>query len=140
MTNIEIANTFLQAYSAHQIDKMVSLCTPEATYHYVPYGEQGKGSIEKEAKHLWETFTTVMPDFYVHIQTSMETQEGIIIVKALQGGTLEEEVMGIPGNSKRNEAPHIYLFTFQEHKISHIKCYWDNNTIYQQLGYTEEHS
>lgn len=140
MSKKEIIQTFFNAYSAHKIDEMVGLCSDKAAYYYVPYGEQGKGLIASEAKGLWETFTAVMPDFQVDVLQIMETIDGKIVCETIQGGTLEKEVMGIKALGKKNWVPHIYVLSFDEDKISHIKCYWDNNMIYAQLGHTEYHN
>jgi hypothetical protein len=37
-------------------------------------------------------------------------------------------------------APHLFLFTFNlEGAIEKIIAFWDNDTIYAQLGHTETH-
>ena len=140
MRIIKIAEDFMNAYDAHDIGRMLSLCSADADFYYVPYGEHGKGSVAKDAKELWQTFTSVMPDFFVEIHSLMETIGGKVVVETVQGGTLQKDIMGIKANGRLQKAPHIFILSFEKDKISHIKCYWDNDTIYAQLGHTQRHT
>jgi len=136
-----IAKSFLDHYSRHQPDEMLKLFAGNAQFEYVPYGEQGKGPITEAAYPMWKQFIEAFPDFNIEIKSISETAEGRVVAETVNGGTQAQEIFGIPNQGKSQYTPHVFFFTFnEEDKITHLKAYWDNNTIYAQLGYTEEHS
>jgi steroid delta-isomerase-like uncharacterized protein len=141
MTRIESAQAFFNAYTKHDTKEMLSYFAADATFEYVPYGEQGKGKIHESAAGLWGMFIDAFPDFKVDVKAVYETLDGIIIAETVQGGTQQKDVMGIANKGRAQYAPHVFFFTFDAAgKIKTLKAYWDNNTIYYQLGYTEAHN
>lgn len=139
MNQLETVKAFFNAYSAHNIDAMLELCSSEGTFRYVPEGEQRKGSMEDAAK-LWRLFTQSFPDFSVDIQQLIKAEENNVVAETIQGGTQASDVGEVKNKGRRTWCPHLYIFKFDEqNKISHITCFWDYNTIYQQLGHTEVH-
>ncbi len=140
MQKSEIAQAFLEAYSQHQVEKMLSLFSSEATFEYVPYGEQGKGKIHEAAAGMWQGFIEAFPDFKIEIKSLMETTEGKVVAETVNGGTQAQDIFGIESKGLSQYTPHVFIFSFDEAgKIQHLKAYWDNNTIYAQLKHTEVH-
>ena len=139
MNNIETVQSFLNAYSAHDIDRMLKLCSATSTFRYVPEGEKGKGSMQ-DAAELWQLFTTAFPDFSVEIQQLIKAEDNKVIAETIQGGTQAKDVGEIKNKGHRTWCPHLYIFDLDEqNQIDHITCFWDYNTIYRQLGHTETH-
>lgn len=137
--HVETAHAFFEAYHRHDTDAMLALCAADATFNYYPYGEQGQGAMT-QAAGAWKMFIDAFPDFSVQIQKIMQTTDGAVIVQSVQGGTQAQEVMGIANKGRAQYAPHIFVVHFDEAgKIRHLEGYWDNNTIYYQLGHTEQH-
>ncbi|GAB4395626.1 MAG: hypothetical protein OHK0053_05090 [Microscillaceae bacterium] len=141
MTNKEkIARKFLELYSAHQPNEMHLLFSSGATFEYVPYGEQGKGPVAEGAYPMWKLFLEAFSDFNIEILSVAETSDGRVIAETINGGTQSKEIFGIANKGKSQYTPHIFLFSFNENEeITFLKAYWDNNTIYAQLGHTENH-
>lgn len=140
MSNAKTARAFFEAYDAHDVERMLSLCAEEATYDYVPYGEAGRGKVHESAAGVWGGFIDAFPDFSVRIERVMETTDGSVVVEDVQGGTQAKEIMGIENKGRSEYANHAFILDFDgAGKISHIRCYWDNDTIYAQLGHTVEH-
>ena len=140
MTLAETARAFFDAYTNHDVTKMLSFFSPEATYEYVPYGEEGKGRVHDSAAAIWGGFIDAFPDFQVESKNLMTTEDGIVIVETVQGGTQVKDIIGIKSKGRAQFTPHIFIFRFnQAGLICAIKAYWDNNTIYVQLGHTELH-
>lgn len=139
MNQLEIVQSFLDAYTAHDIEAMLKLCASTGTFRYVPEGEQGKGSVQ-DAAELWRLFTQSFPDFRVDIQQLIKAEDNKIVAETLQGGTQASDVGEVKNKNRRTWCPHLYIFEFDsQDQISHITCFWDYNTIYQQLGHTEIH-
>ena len=53
MGNVEKAQAFSNAYTAHDIEGMLALCSPAATFRYVPLGDRGTGSVRESAVGVW---------------------------------------------------------------------------------------
>ena len=141
MENEQIARAFFMAYTSHRVDEMEALCTPGATFDYVPYGDQGKGTVKQEGVSTWSTLVEAFPDFKAVVQNTMTTVGGDVIVEAVLSGTQAKEVFGIPNSGKFQSCPHLFIMQFNaEGQISHFKGYWDNDTIYAQLNYTQMHN
>ena len=139
MNKLETVRAFLDAYTAHNIEAMLKLCSSTGTFRYVPKGERGKGSME-DAAELWQLFTTAFPDFSVEIKQLIKAEDNKVIAETLQGGTQAKDVGEIKNKGRRTWYPHLYIFNFdRENQISQITCFWDYNTVYQQLGHTETH-
>jgi len=81
MTKQTIARQFLELYSAHEPEKMLQLFAPNATFEYVPYGEQGKGKIHEGALGLWKGFMAAFPDVSIKISSISETQDGRVVAE-----------------------------------------------------------
>jgi steroid delta-isomerase-like uncharacterized protein len=140
MSNADQARTFFAAYDRHDVDGMLACCTPDATFEYVPYGEQGKGRMQ-DAAMIWRGLIDAFPDFSVSLQNIMETNDGTVIVETIQGGTQAKDVMGIANLGRAQHTPHVFIVRFDDNgRIAHLKGYWDNDTIFTQLGHTQPHS
>ena len=132
------AEALFDAYSAHDIDRMVALCAPNMRLNYVPEGERGKGNRET-ARGFWSTFTRLIPDFHVDVQRMM-AGDGFVVAETVQGGTPAADIGPIIAKGETTMAPHCYVIRFSDDGlISEISCYWDYNLIYAQLRHTERH-
>ncbi|WP_299530606.1 ester cyclase [Ulvibacterium sp.] len=141
MENKVIAERFFGAYNNHNLDEMISLCIDEATFNYVPYRELGKGMVEPKGTSIWRAIIDAFPDFKVLVEDIKITTSGDVIVEAVLGGTQSKDLFGIPNTGKHQACPHLFILKFNDFgRIRHIKGYWDNDTIYAQLGFTMEHS
>src|SRR5207244_12455269 len=68
-TASETAIAFIDAYQAHDVERMVSLCADDAGFHYVPYeieGRQrvvrGNGKAHGIGKTFWASMIDAFPD------------------------------------------------------------------------------
>lgn len=135
---ISATEQFFDAYTAHDIDRMISLCAPGMTLNYVPEGENGKGGVEK-ARALWSMFTTLIPDFRVRIERLMAGGD-FVVAETVQGGKPSADIGAIVAKGETTMARHCYVIVFAtDGRIAEITCYWDYNQIYAQLRHTERH-
>lgn len=140
MKNSEKVQAFFDAYTAHNVNEMLSLCSQNSTFRYVPLGEQGVGSIHEMAAGMWQLYMDAFPDFSTKVISMMEAQAGTIVCETLNGGTQAKDVGGIKNKGRKQYTPHLFIFEFnQDGLIEKIAAFWDNDTIYAQLGHTEKH-
>ncbi len=63
---VEVITAFFDAYRAHDLERMVELCSDNADFHYIPFegwGRQrvirGDGKVRTIGKVLWATVTKI---------------------------------------------------------------------------------
>ncbi len=139
MNHAEIVQTFFKAYTAHDVQAMLALCSPTATFRYVPLGDSGIGSVH-EAASVWQLYIEALPDFTAKVVSMIEGKDGTIVCETLNSGTQAKDVGNIKNKGRKHSTPHLYIFMFNpEGSIEKITAFWDNDTIYAQLGHTEKH-
>lgn len=140
MNHAETVQTFFDAYTAHDVQAMLALCSPTATFRYVPLGDSGIGSVHETATRLWQLYMDAFPDFSTQVMSLIEGKYGTIVCETLNSGTQAKDVGNINNKGRKLSTPHLFVFTFNpEGLIEKITAFWDNDTIYAQLGHTETH-
>lgn len=140
MSNTQTVQKFFAAYTAHKPEQMLALCQPTATFRYVPLGADGEGSLREKAAPLWQSYFDGFLDFRAAVVKIVETKEGSVVCETLMSGTQTADVANIKNKNRRLEVPHLFIFNFDDGDlISKITAFWDNDTIYRQLGHTEPH-
>jgi steroid delta-isomerase-like uncharacterized protein len=140
INHTQIVQAFFDAYTAHDIQAMLALCSPTATFRYVPLGDSGTGSVHETAAGLWQLYMDTFADFTTQVISLLEGKDGTIVCETLNSGTQAKDVGNIKNKGKKLSAPHLFLFTFNSGLIEKITAFWDNDTIYAQLGHTETHN
>ena len=56
---IDVARTFFTAYNAHQVDKMVALCSDDTQLRYVPMGKDSR--CRSNPRHISFEFKILNP-------------------------------------------------------------------------------
>lgn len=125
---------FFSAYQDHAYERMVNLCTPEATVEFIPLGENGKGRVPDLGKDLWALLMHCFPDIDNTIDTFTTDHDEVTCTVSLFG-TQEKDFPGIPSRGLRFESDHIFIFRFDEaDKITGIRINWDHPDFCRQLG------
>src|SRR3981081_4855635 len=82
-TASETAIAFIDAYQAHDLERMVSLCTDDAGFHYVPYeieGRQrvvrGNGKAHGIGKTFWASMIDAFPDLSCDVGSVISDAQG----------------------------------------------------------------
>lgn len=138
MNSAEKVRAFFDAYSAHDVQAMLELCSPKAIIRLVPLDDEGAVPVEQAAES-WQLHIQAFPDFKIDLQQLIEAKNGAIIAETVQGGTQTSDIGKIKNKGRRTWAAHFYIFEFDEGQIAQIACIWDFDTVYQQLGHTETH-
>jgi steroid delta-isomerase-like uncharacterized protein len=140
MNSVETVQAFFAAYNAHDVAAMLKFCSPTSTFRYVPLGENGVGSIHNVAATIWQMYIDAIPDFTVKIVNVIEGVDGTIACETLNSGTPIKDIGNIKNKGRSLSTPHLFIFTFNsDGLIENITAFWDNDTIYAQLGHTEQH-
>ena len=138
-------NDFFDFYRKHDVDGMVSLCTENARFNYVPFESWGKqrvvrgtGHVNGIGKAIWATFIDSFPDLSNKVNYVDSDENGNAVAEVIIGGR-QKKPFGTIGNlGKEYKLPHIFVFKFDENeKIDIIKGYWDGTDLFKQLGRNE---
>ena len=136
---------FFDAYRAHDVERMVDLCTDNAGFRYVPFevwGRQrvlyGEGKVRTVGKVIWTTLLDAFPDL-ANIVTSLRADgEGNVAAEVGIGGTQAKDFGSVASAGGDYELPHLFLFSVTgDGLIDDVVAYWDNAGWKKQLGCLE---
>ncbi len=124
---------FFDAYSDSETGKMISLAKDDATVHFHPLGEQGKGSFWEFGRQVWQMLMDAFPDIDNTV-SNMISEENSVRCEVVIFGTQERDFMDIPSKGLRFENDHIFVFHFdEEDQIVHLDIIWDHGDFVAQL-------
>lgn len=114
-TAIGAAQEFFAAYSAHNVDRMLQLCSNIAQIRYVPMGPLGTGSAHTTGRKIWSGVISALPDLTVTVKSAFSDDRHV-------------GAEAILADTKRGyELPHAFFITVDEsYRITEVAAYWDN--------------
>jgi hypothetical protein len=136
-TSIGAVEAFFSAYRNHDIDGMLRNCNLNGQTNLVPLGDRGQGTIKEVGGKLWSELINAFPDLSNEVTSIFADLDGHVSAEAIVGGTQQKDFDVV-----KNQGLHFQIeqsFIFQvgaDGLIQKIDCYWDNATIYGQLGRT----
>jgi steroid delta-isomerase-like uncharacterized protein len=144
-SEVEVVTAFFDAYRAHDVERMVELCTDNADFHYVPFevwGKQrvirGDGKVRSIGKVIWRTLIDSFPDLTNEVPYITSDDEGNIAVEVVISGTQAKRFSSIGNQGLHYDLPHVFLFRVgKEGLIEEITAYWDTADWQRQLGWLE---
>jgi steroid delta-isomerase-like uncharacterized protein len=142
---VEVITAFLDAYRAHDLERMVELCSDNADFHYIPFevwGRQrvirGDGKVRTIGKALWATLIDAFPDLTNEVTSIIADEEGNVAAEVVISGTQAKPYGTIANQGLHYDLPNIFLFRVgKDGLIEEVTGYWDNADFYRQLGRLE---
>ncbi|GAB4024513.1 nuclear transport factor 2 family protein [Spirosoma gilvum] len=125
---------FFEAYSDLDTARMINLATPDATVHFIPLGEDGKGTFWEFGKTVWQLIMDCFPN--VDNTVDAITADGdVITCQVTIFGTQANEFMGIPSKGHTFNSDHVFVFRFDpSDRITHVDINWDSARFVSQLS------
>ena len=119
------------AWTEHDIDKLLSICTDDCIYEDVTMAAVNRG--KAEVKVFGEGVLAAFPDF------KLELSSGFILEKAAaaewtMSGTHKGDLPGLPATGKPFTVRGASICELREGKISRISDYWDMAAFLKQIG------
>jgi steroid delta-isomerase-like uncharacterized protein len=144
-TAVAVAQEFFDVYRRHDVNAMVDLCTDNADFSYVPMEisrkqgvMRGDGKVRSIGKPIWSGLIHAFPDLTNDVRSITADDEGNIAVEVVIGGTQAGPWGPIAPHGQAYSEPHLFvLHVADDGKIDSITGYWDNASIYRQLGHLE---
>ncbi len=142
---VEVITAFFDAYRAHDLERMVELCSDNADFHYIPFevwGRQrvirGDGKVRTIGKALWATLIDAFPDLTNQVTSITADEVGNVAGEVVISGTQAKPYGTIANQGLHFDLPHVFLFRVgKDGLIEEVTGYWDNAHFYRQLGRLE---
>jgi predicted ester cyclase len=113
---------------------MIGLATPDATVHFLPLGDDGRGSFWEFGKVVWDLLIDCFPDISNAVD-SLSAEGDMVTANVTIGGTQAKEFMGIANKGCRFDSDHVFVFRFNEaDQIQDLTINWDHAGFVKQLG------
>ena len=125
---------FFTAYDDLDTARMIGLAASDATVHFLPLGNDGRGSFWEFGKTVWDLLINCFPDISNTVD-KLTTDGNTVTANVTIGGTQAKEFMGIASKGCRFNSDHVFVFRFNEaDQIQHLTINWDHASLVQQLG------
>jgi steroid delta-isomerase-like uncharacterized protein len=144
-TAADVVAEFFDVYRRQDVDAMVDLCSDNAEFSYVPFEIwrkqevlRGDGKVRSIGKPIWAGLIHAFPDLTNEVKSITSDDSGNVAVEAVIGGTQAGPWGPIAPRGQAYAEPHLFVFHVDsDGKIDSITGYWDNASIYRQLGHLE---
>jgi steroid delta-isomerase-like uncharacterized protein len=119
------------AWSHHDVDKLLSLCTDDCVYEDVTMGavSRGKAELRRFAGAVFAAF----PDFKIDL-TSGLVAGSWAAAEWTMSGTHKGDLPGLPATGKRFSVRGSTICELRDGKIQRNSDYWDMVTFLKQVG------
>lgn len=125
---------FFTAYDDLDTARMIGLAAPDATVHFLPLGDDGKGTFWQFGKVVWDLLIDCFPDISNTVD-KLTTDNDLITANVNIGGTQAKDFMGIVNKGCRFDSDHVFVFQFNEaDQIQHLTINWNHAGLVEQLG------
>lgn len=125
---------FFNAYDDLDTARMIGLAATDATVHFLPLGDDGRGSFWEFGKAVWDLLIDCFPDISNTVDT-LTADENTVTANVTIVGTQAEDFMGIASKGYRFTSDHIFVFRFNEaDQIQHLTINWNHADFVKQLG------
>jgi steroid delta-isomerase-like uncharacterized protein len=128
---IAIRNAFDKALNEHDMDEVLSYCTDDFLFDFVPNIEP----LDREGTRAFfeESFAS-SPDWHT-TEGPIRAIDNIVVVEHMVAGTnTGAPWQGIPTTGKAWQLPHVDVYEFEGDKIKKITTYIDMASLMIQLG------
>ena len=140
-----VATEFFAAYRRHDVVAMADLCSDNAGFDYPAFEVAGKqrvihgdGKVHTIGRVIWTGLIHAFPDLANDVTMLSATADGDVVAEVLLSGTQAATWGAIANRGQSFRVPHLFvLHVGPDGLIDDITGYWDNATLYRQLGHAE---
>ena len=127
----EIAMSWLNAMTEHDVEKMSALCWEDAVGDEVaePHPANGREQIAASYRELFSAF----PDCKAEI-LNLFAGGNQVLAEVRWFGTNKGDFRGTPATGRFVDIRIAYIFRIEDGKIRRITEYYDGATVAQQMG------
>jgi steroid delta-isomerase-like uncharacterized protein len=141
----QVVESFLDAYRAHDVERMVELCDDKARFRSVPFEIcrkqrviRGSGHVCTIGKLLWTGLINAFPDLTNEVTRIISGNDGQVAAEVVITGTQAKDWVPVRTRGRSFRSPHLFVFHVNDlGKIDNITSYSDNAAVRHQLGSAE---
>ena len=145
VSGAQVVESFLDAYRAHDVERMVELCDENARFRSVPFEiscrqrvVRGSGHVSTIGKLLWTGLINAFPDLTNEVTGIISGKDGQVAAEVVISGTQAQDWVPVRSRGRSFRSPHLLVFHVNElGKIDNITSYSDDAAVRQQLGAAE---
>jgi len=126
-----VLEELVNAWTAHDIEKILSLCTDDCVYEDVTMGAVNRG--KAELKGFLRAIFGAIPDFEMKVISGFTagTWAG---AEWSMAGTHKGDLPGLPATGKKFSVRGSSICELRDGKIKRNSDYWDMVTLLKQIG------
>lgn len=99
---------------------------------------RGDGKVATLGRPIWEGLINSFPDLTNEVHSITASEDGKVAAVVSIGGCQEKAWGPIAPQGKKYWEPHAFIFDVNDRgKIESLTAYWNNASIYRQLGHME---
>ena len=141
----QVVERFLNAHRRGDVAAMVALCDEDAELRYPGFeawGKQrvvhGNGKAHTIGRVIWTGMVAAFPDIGNEVRSIDAGVDGDVVAEVLLTGTQAGPWGVVGGSGKSFAVPQLFVFQVSKAGlIEAIAAYWDNASLYRQLGHAE---
>jgi len=141
---VQTVTAFIDAINRGDVVAMVELCSLNADFHYIPFEMWGKqrvvradGKVRTIGRPLWQGRADAFPDLVYTVDRITDGGDHLAVEATVRGTQAATwGVMAARGGSYAGH--HVLLISVDsDGLITNVREYWDNSSMFQQLGHLE---
>jgi steroid delta-isomerase-like uncharacterized protein len=126
-----VLNAYAIAKNAHDVDAILAVCHPQASYESV--GLPGRVEGLDALRAFYTAFFKALPDYRGDFDGEA-IAGNTAVVWGRFSGTVEGEFMGLPATGRRIEVPVTFVCTFEHGLLKSDVGYFDAGRRFEQAG------
>ena len=142
---VAVATKFFDAHRAHDIYAMGEMCSPRATFDYVPFvGHDkqrvvhGKGYVNGVGRTIWALGFRAFGDLTNEVNDIWADAEGNVVADVTVSGTQSAPYLTLGPRGQSFTERHLFrLHIDADGRIDDVAAYYDAGSMNAQLGHVE---
>ncbi len=126
-----IAQQWIDAWNAHDVDRILACLTEDAVYEDLPLGAVNRS--HDEARQFIEASWAAFPDLRFELTAARITGEHGT-AEWTMAGTHQGDFPGLPATGQAFSVRGVSVLELSGDKIRQVRDYWDFATVMRQLG------
>ncbi|MEV0227166.1 nuclear transport factor 2 family protein [Streptomyces sp. NPDC050704] len=129
----KVAQEFFDHLQAGDVDKVLSMMTPDAAASLVPL--RVNGSMAVEGADFLRELASCFPDLVVYVRRLFVTADSTAVAEISIEGTQCATFLGTANLDKHVDLDQAWLLAVgPDGRIGSVTAYWDQNQLYRRLG------
>lgn len=140
-----VVEEFFAKQRAHDLLGMTELCSPRATFDYIPFVAHdkqrmvtGAGYVSGVGRTIWSLGFRAFPDLSNEVHDVWADDAGNVVAEVTLTGTQQAPYLTLAARGQSFSERHLFrVHVDADGKIDDISAYWNAGGMNAQLGHVE---